>query len=102
MDSEWPSPPGVQREPLSESGEGIVRAGAATTVVAVLVDEALETEAERGVAADSRAAVGVGVEVDPGIPCCGCAPADDVSDGGLDEDGGEGKSDAPRVGSWFI
>lgn len=102
IESDVPSAPGAQREPLSESGEGIVRADAATTVAAVLVDEALEIEAESGVAADSREAVGVQADADPGIPCCDCELPEDVSDGGLDEEGGEGNSDAPRVESWFI
>ena len=95
----WLSPVGFQREPLSESGEGIVFSG---TTVAVLVDELLDMEVESSVAADSRVAVGVDAGVDPGIPCCDCAPPEDVSDGGLDDDGGDGKREAPRVGSWLI
>lgn len=70
------------RGPLTESGEGIELRGAAITVVAVLADEALESEAGRepgiGSWAPSR-----------GISCRGCVPPDEGSED-EDEGGGDG------------
>jgi hypothetical protein len=69
--------------PLSESGEGIALEGGAITVVAVLADEALESEVEKdagvGSCAPSR-----------GISCCGCVLPDDGWDEEEDEGGGDG------------
>lgn len=61
----------------------------ATTVVAVLADEALDAEAESDPGVGSWAP-------SPGISCRGCAPPDDVSEDDDDEGGGEG-SRGPRA-----
>jgi hypothetical protein len=70
------------RGPLSESGEGMDLEGGGITVVAVLADDALETEAGKDPGAGSSAPSW-------GISCCGCVPPDDGCDE-ADEDGGEG------------
>ena len=85
----WVSAEESQRGPLSESGEGIALPGAAMTVVAVLVEEALEAEAEDGPIVGSCTVDGMW----PGMPSCGRAPPDDVSEGD-DDDGGDGSRDA--------
>jgi hypothetical protein len=69
-----------QRGPPSESGEGMGLEDGAITVVAVLADEALESEKDPGVGSCGAAS--------RGISCCGCVPPDD---GCEDEDDGGGE-----------
>ena len=66
----------------------MVRGGAAITVVAVLADDALESDVGKD--------AGVGsCEPSLGISFRGCAPPDDVSDDDDDEGGGDGRRAAP-------
>jgi len=70
-----------QRGPPSESGEGMNREGGGITVVAVLADEALESEVGKDPGMASCMA-------SRGMSCWGCAPPDDGSE---EDEGGEGR-----------
>jgi len=85
------------RGPPSEAGEGMCpRVGwVGMTVVAVEVEEVEDAadDATRAGAGES----GVADAINRGlVSCCGCAPVE-VSLGGEDDDGGEGKREAPPV-----
>lgn len=83
-----------QRGPLSEAGDGIIL-GAATIVMVVLIEDALEAEVEGGLLAISFAPSLV-------LSCCGPAPPGAVSDDDEEDDGGDGRRVAPPVGGRLV